>query len=104
MIIAHRCIAPTCRHIDVWGERKPHSVLGVSGALPTNCGQAGCCRRCQWNPQPEPVTRLDANGRPVADVLPPGSATRSYHAGSTHDCKACRDLYTHLTGGNPAAA
>lgn len=97
MLIVHRCTIAGCNHPDVWGQRAAHPVLGLTGALPVNCGQ-GCHPKCQWNDQPEAMPRWDRDGRPVTDIVPPGSEYPSMHARSTHDCEACRDLYAQLTG------
>lgn len=103
MLIVHRCTIAGCGHPDVWGKRDRHPVLGLTGALPTNCGQ-GCHPKCQWNPQPEAMPRIHSDGTPIAevvvvsDVIAPGTSTPWYTSGSTHDCAACRDLYQQLTG------
>jgi hypothetical protein len=102
MLIVHRC--RNCGHPDVWGERKPHPVLGTKG-LPAGCGQPDACpaTKCDWNPQPEPMTCYHSDGTPIAealaasDVIAPGTTIRGYTAGTTCDCEACRALYAQLT-------
>jgi hypothetical protein len=104
VLIVHRC--RDCGHPDVWGDRDKHSVLGLAGGLPKDCGQTNDCppQACRWNPQPETMTRLNQAGQPIADVLPPGSEVPWLTARTTHNCQACRDLHTQLTGDQPATA
>lgn len=101
--IVHRCAV--CGHPDVWGQRQPHPVLGLTGALPAGCGQPcpDCAggKKCRWNPEPVPMARFTATGQPVTAVLPPGSEAPWYTARATHDCPACQALYRRLTADQP---